>query len=177
MLHWLPFFKTLPLDEIRLAQHLNLAHSKDASVFVKRQRFDSERYWSILHLAGNAVYWGKIKDQAVSKRRFYKTPKNTLEQALMHLPNQQQLSLNRQVKRYLSSYFDRIDGQLLTIDQLQLQTLQLSQEGHYEWTYRVDLTSQSTGLGAQPQKEQRQYQLTMNGETGQLLSMQEAEAE
>lgn len=176
MLHWLPFFKAFPLSEIRLAQHLDSARLAEAERFVQQKEFNKTSDWALIFLAGNTVYWGKVKDGKVLKRCFYKTDKSSLEQALNNLPSAKQHVLDQQVNDYLSTYFDRIDGLLVEIEGLHLVGLQLTPEGHYAWRYTVDLITKSTGFQAQDQKEQRNYQIMLNGETGQMMRLQEEDA-
>lgn len=173
MLDWLPFFnKTFPLEAIRLGRHLEAAQTQTAQAFLARQALGTTAIWSILHVDKEVVYWGEINQGTVAKRYFFKTPKEHLEQALRQLSPNQQEGLDQQVLQYLKTYFDRIDGQLIVLQGLQLQTAAITQEGHYQWTYQVDLTVQSTGLQATPQAEKWGYVLWSDGETGAIIRLE-----
>lgn len=174
MLDWLPFFnKTFPLEAVRLGRHLEAAQTQTAQAFLARHKLGKPFIWSIVHVDQEVVYWGKIKEGIVAKRHFFKTPKERLEQALRQLSPNQQEGLDQQVLQYLKTYFDRIDGQLIVLQGLRLQAAAITEEGHYQWTYQVDLTVQSTGLETTPQPEQWGYVLWSNGETGAIMRLEE----
>lgn len=173
MLKWLQSWKRYPVAEIREAQYLEQAKTTTTEQFLARQEPEKTSNWPILHVAGNAVYWGKVDDHQVRQRHFYRTDKTGLEKALLDLPEQEQEQWKQHAKAILSAYFDRFDGQLIRLKKLSTTQVEITQEGNYCWQYAVEVDAQSTGLNAPVEEQTRQFELLLSGVTFQELALKE----
>jgi hypothetical protein len=175
MLAWLNLWQRIPVSEIKEAQHLEQAKTVSPEKFIARQHPQKTSNWPILQVAGNAVYWGKVSEHEVRRRRFYRTDKRGIETALCGLPEKHAQEWQQHAKAILSTYFDQLDGQLVRIKQLTCQDVTITQEGHYCWRYQVGLEAQSTGLHAPVEQQTRLFELCLSGETFQEMTLKELE--
>ncbi|WP_264790137.1 hypothetical protein [Aureispira anguillae] len=166
------YWNTYLTEEIRAGKHLDKAQKTDFKTFFDKITFNQQNQWAILWVEQDVVYWGKVDQQKVDKSCFFRTNKQAIEQNFAALEVTKKQSLLQILEQYIGDFLDGIDGCISTIESMDYEKVRITTEAAFLITLVVQLSTQSTGLGAVPFLESASFALVVHSSNFDLIKIE-----